>query len=87
MRKLLIANMLFVLALFTGHSRVQDEETTVAPDGSKFVVHVDITALKANTFGAKLFEIAKAKAVEEIKSDDDRHVLDRAVPQVGRTAA
>lgn len=81
MYKYRMTHALGVMILLAGQSPAQQEETTKAHGTSKFVVHVDIAAFRKTDFGAKLFEIAKSKGVEELESDASG--LERVKEQIG----
>lgn len=67
--------VLLLLALVAGlfgptHLMAEDDVQLNIPESSRFVVHVDVKAFRATKIGGKLFEMAKAAALEEIDSAD-----------------
>lgn len=49
----------------------QDDESLPVPTASRFMVHIDVKALRKTKIGGRLFEMAKQAALEEINDDEE----------------
>ncbi len=70
-------------ALFLLNAQANAQNSISVPSDSKFVLQIDLQALKASKVGASLFEMAKKAAMEEIgKNVDSKEVSSDKIKEV-----
>lgn len=70
-------------ALFLFNAQANAQNSISVPSDSKFVLQIDLQALKASKVGASLFEMAKKAAMEEIgKNVDSKEVSSDKIKEV-----